>query len=159
MPSDLSQLILQLRSRLFSVDALVHAERFLGLDGEGSITAPAAVRDSSSGRLNRRCGQTSNVCSGSNSEVTMLSRHVRSTPQEQTSSYRPGHVRKVPNSEVTGYRFAFSTRYAAERSFPTVSGRPNCSQTSRSAAAPDQGTDALPARLERASRRYPLWRR
>jgi hypothetical protein len=47
-------------------------------------------------------------------------------------------VRFVPNSEMTGYHFAFSTRYAAERSFPTVSGRPNCSQTSRSAAAPDQ---------------------
>jgi hypothetical protein len=24
----------------------------------------------------------------------------------------------VPNSEVTGYHFAFSTRYAAERFFP-----------------------------------------
>src|SRR5437762_9958761 len=40
-------------------------EQFLGLDGEGSITAPAAVRDSSHGRPNRRCGQTSNVCSRS----------------------------------------------------------------------------------------------
>jgi hypothetical protein len=27
------------------VDTLVHAEQFLGLDGEGSITAPAAVCD------------------------------------------------------------------------------------------------------------------
>jgi hypothetical protein len=26
--------------------------------------------------------------------------------------------RFVPNSEVTGYHFAFSTRYAAERFFP-----------------------------------------
>src|SRR6185295_3823846 len=39
--------ILQLRSGPFSVDTLVHAEHFLGLDGEGSITAPAAVRASS----------------------------------------------------------------------------------------------------------------
>src|SRR6266498_5376163 len=36
--------ILQPRSGPFSVDPLVHAEQFLGLDGEGSITAPAAVR-------------------------------------------------------------------------------------------------------------------
>src|SRR5258706_6337683 len=35
--------ILQLRSGHFSVDTLVHAELFLGLDGEGSVTAPAAV--------------------------------------------------------------------------------------------------------------------
>src|SRR5882757_5512083 len=34
----------------------------LGLDGEDTITAPAAVRDSSHGRPNRRCGQTSNIC-------------------------------------------------------------------------------------------------
>jgi len=34
------------------VDTLVHGEQFLGLDGEGSITAPAAVRDSSHGRIN-----------------------------------------------------------------------------------------------------------
>jgi hypothetical protein len=42
--------ILQLRSGPFSVDTLVHAEQFLGLDFEGSITALAAVRDSSHGR-------------------------------------------------------------------------------------------------------------
>jgi hypothetical protein len=41
--------ILQLRSGPFSLDTLVHAEQFLGLD-EGSITDPAAVRDSSHGR-------------------------------------------------------------------------------------------------------------
>src|SRR5258706_16156990 len=40
--------ILRLRSGPFSVDTLVHAEQFLGLNGEGSITAPAAVCDSSS---------------------------------------------------------------------------------------------------------------
>jgi hypothetical protein len=28
------------------------------------------------------------------------------------------YVRFVPNSEVTGYHFAFSTRYAARPSFP-----------------------------------------
>jgi hypothetical protein len=28
------------------------------------------------------------------------------------------HVRFVPNSEVTGYHFAFSTRYAARPFFP-----------------------------------------
>src|SRR5712675_2668669 len=59
------QPILRLRSGPFSVYTLVHAEQFLGLDGEGSITAPAAVRDGSHGRSNRRCGQTSKVCSGS----------------------------------------------------------------------------------------------
>ena len=37
--------ILRLRSGPFCVDTLVHAEQFLGLAGEGSITAPAAVRD------------------------------------------------------------------------------------------------------------------
>jgi hypothetical protein len=37
--------ILQLRSGPFSVDTLVYAEQLLGLDGEGSRTAPAAVRD------------------------------------------------------------------------------------------------------------------
>src|SRR5690242_1087886 len=37
--------ILRLRSGPFSEDTLVHAEQFLGLGGEGSITAPAAVRD------------------------------------------------------------------------------------------------------------------
>ena len=42
--------ILRLRSGPFSVDTLVHAEQFLGLNGEGSITAPAAVRDSPHGR-------------------------------------------------------------------------------------------------------------
>src|SRR3984885_3938564 len=47
--------ILRLRSGLFSVDTLVHAEQLLGLAGEGSITTPAAVRDSSHGRSNRRC--------------------------------------------------------------------------------------------------------
>jgi hypothetical protein len=31
---------------------------------------------------------------------------------------RSQHFGKVPNSEVTGYHFAFSTRYAAERFFP-----------------------------------------
>src|SRR6266478_1882650 len=62
---EFGQPILQLRSGPFSVVILVHAEQFLGLDGEGSITAPAAVRDSSHGRPNRRCGQTSKVCSGS----------------------------------------------------------------------------------------------
>src|SRR6266850_1307188 len=56
------------------------------------------------------------------------------------------HVSKVPNSEVTGYHYALSTRYAAERSFPTVSGRPNCPQTSRSAAPPNQNTEAVIAR-------------
>jgi hypothetical protein len=59
------------------------------------------------------------------------------------------NVRTLADLEVhferARYHFAFSTRYGAERSFPTVSGRPNCSQTSRGAAAPDQGTDALPA--------------
>jgi hypothetical protein len=29
------------------MDTLAHAEQFLGLDGEGSITASTAVRDSS----------------------------------------------------------------------------------------------------------------
>jgi hypothetical protein len=43
--------ILQFRSGPFSVDNLVHAEQFPGLDGEGSITAPATVRDS----LSRPC--------------------------------------------------------------------------------------------------------
>src|SRR5712691_8971234 len=38
--------ILRLRSGPLSVDTPVHAEQFLGLDGKGSITAPAAVRDS-----------------------------------------------------------------------------------------------------------------
>src|SRR5438132_13021783 len=51
-----------LRSGPFSMNTPVHAEQFLGLDGEGSITAPAAVRDSSHGRPNLSCGQTSNVC-------------------------------------------------------------------------------------------------
>src|SRR5712675_3667923 len=46
--------ILQLRNGPFSVGTIVHAEQFLGLDGEGSITVPAAVRDSSYGRPNRR---------------------------------------------------------------------------------------------------------
>jgi len=45
--------------------------QFLGLDGEGSITAPAAVRDSSHGRPNRRCGQTSNVPLGSRVDGAM----------------------------------------------------------------------------------------
>src|ERR1700738_1989762 len=57
---------------LISVDTLVHAEQFLGLDGEGSITAPAAVRDSSHGRPNRRCGQTSNVCWANRSLVSSV---------------------------------------------------------------------------------------
>jgi hypothetical protein len=57
--------ILRLRSGLSSVDTLVHAEQVLGLDNEGSIAAPAVVRDSSHGRPNRRCGQTSDVWSGS----------------------------------------------------------------------------------------------
>src|SRR6476646_6818186 len=39
--------ILQLRSGPFCLDILVHAEQFLGLDGEDNITAPATVRDSS----------------------------------------------------------------------------------------------------------------
>ena len=42
----LEAVILRLRSGPFSVDTLVHAEQFLGLDGEGSITAPAAACDS-----------------------------------------------------------------------------------------------------------------
>jgi hypothetical protein len=37
----------QLRSGPFSMDTLAHVEQFLGLDGESSITAPAALRDSS----------------------------------------------------------------------------------------------------------------
>ena len=42
----LEAVILRLRSGPFSVDTLVHAEQCLGLDGEGSITAPAAACDS-----------------------------------------------------------------------------------------------------------------
>jgi hypothetical protein len=42
------------------VDTLVHAEHFLGLDGEGSITAPAAACDSLHGRPDRRCGGGTN---------------------------------------------------------------------------------------------------
>src|ERR1700688_640410 len=61
---EFGQPILQLRSGTFSVGTLVHADQSLGLDGEGSITAPAAVRDSSHGRQNRRCGRTSNVSPG-----------------------------------------------------------------------------------------------
>src|SRR6266404_4903703 len=61
--------ILRLRSGPFSVNTPVHAEQFLGLDGEGSITAPAAVRDSSHGRPSLRCGQTSNVRSGSGQKL------------------------------------------------------------------------------------------
>jgi hypothetical protein len=41
--------IFQLTSGPFSADTLAHVKQFLGLDGEGSITAPAAVRDSSYG--------------------------------------------------------------------------------------------------------------
>src|SRR5512132_749250 len=44
---ELGHPILRLRSGPFSVDTLVHAEQFLGLDGEGSIAVPAAARDSS----------------------------------------------------------------------------------------------------------------
>src|SRR6266852_8189916 len=51
--------ILRLRSAPLSVDTPVHAEQFLGLDGKGSITAPAAVRDSFHVRPNLICGQTS----------------------------------------------------------------------------------------------------
>src|ERR1700738_3991494 len=58
----LEAVILRLRSGPFSVDTLVHAEQFLGLDGEGSITAPAAACDSPHGRPDRRCGPTFNVC-------------------------------------------------------------------------------------------------
>jgi hypothetical protein len=65
---ELGHPILRLRSGLFSVDTFVHAEQFLGFDGEGSITAPAAIRDSSHGRPNRRCGQTSNFRCGSDSD-------------------------------------------------------------------------------------------
>jgi hypothetical protein len=66
--------ILRLRSDPFSVDTSVHAEQFSGLDGEGIITAPAAVRDGSHGRPNLRCGQTSNVCSGSKCEELGLTK-------------------------------------------------------------------------------------
>jgi hypothetical protein len=39
---ELGHPILRLRSGLFSVDSLVHAEQFLGLDGEGSF--PLSVK-------------------------------------------------------------------------------------------------------------------
>ena len=42
----LDAVILRLRNGPFSVATLVHAEQFLGLDGKGSITAPAAACDS-----------------------------------------------------------------------------------------------------------------
>src|SRR5467141_2120577 len=73
--------ILRLRSGPFSVDTLVQAEQFLGLDGEGSITAPAAVRDSSHGRPNRRCGQTSNVRCGVNRVTLTVRRSLPIYPQ------------------------------------------------------------------------------
>jgi hypothetical protein len=82
--------ILRLRSGPFSVDTPVHAEQFLGLDGEGSITAPAAVRDSSHGHPNRRCGQTSNVCSGSKADMTARICDVRFTPESGHSPTRSG---------------------------------------------------------------------
>src|SRR5215218_10258060 len=94
--------ILRLRSGPFSVDTLVHAEQFLGLDGEGSITAPAAVRDSSHGRANRRCGQTSNVCSGSFTSVppsrrVRFARRVDIRPMPAFMSARPSKLeRNVP---------------------------------------------------------------
>ena len=63
--------ILRLRSAAFSVDTLVHAEQFLSLDGEGSVTAPAAVRDSS------------HVGSGSNSDLGAYPSWVRSSPNNR----------------------------------------------------------------------------
>src|SRR5260370_98732 len=78
--------ILRLRSGPFSVDTLVHAEQFLGLDGERSITAPVAVCDSPHGRPDRRCGQTSNVCSGSKAVLGASLSDLRFTPDEQTSA-------------------------------------------------------------------------
>jgi hypothetical protein len=39
-------------------------------------------------------------------------------PLEADIHQGDGYVSFVPNSEVTGYHFAFSTRYAAERFFP-----------------------------------------
>src|ERR1700722_8015751 len=55
--------ILRLRDSPFSGDTLVHAEQLLG-SVRPSITAQAAVRDSSHRRPNRRCGQTTKVWSG-----------------------------------------------------------------------------------------------
>jgi hypothetical protein len=54
--------ILRLRSGPFFVDTLVHAEQFLGLGvGNGSTTAPAAVRDSQS-RLSKPKVRSSTQC-------------------------------------------------------------------------------------------------
>ena len=59
------------------------------LDGEGSIAAPASVRDSSHGRPNRGRGQTSNLSSGSNPDFiiagyTSASAECRPGPGRQS---------------------------------------------------------------------------
>jgi hypothetical protein len=77
---------LQLKSGTFSVDALVHAEWFLGFDGEGNITEPTAACDSSNGPPNRRCGQTSNFRFGSKPEELELSKCLPLFIQRRTSN-------------------------------------------------------------------------
>src|SRR5947208_9788469 len=60
--------------------ATLERSMFLGSDGEGSITTPVAVCDSSHGRPNRRYGQTSNVCSGSIASFWSSADYFRSSP-------------------------------------------------------------------------------
>jgi hypothetical protein len=73
---------------------------FLGSDGEGSITAPVAVCDSSHGRPNRRCGQTSNVCSGVIRVGLTGPRRLPVYPGERTFSGSEGMFQRCPGTDV-----------------------------------------------------------
>ncbi len=132
---EFGQPILQLRNGPFSVATRVHAEQFLGLDGEGSITAPAAVRDSSHGRPNRRCGQTS-VCSGSDDDRTRSafppnSRHLRwrtRCPFEATIA--DINARRAPPAIARGHRSSRTVNSAqSPSSLSTVMVPPCCCVT------------------------------
>ena len=77
--------ILRLRSGPFCLDILVHAEQFLGLDGEDNIMAPAAVRDSFSRPSKPKMRPNIHVCCRVKTRKWLGWRGMSVLPRELTS--------------------------------------------------------------------------
>src|SRR6266404_6139036 len=95
----LEAVILRLRSGPFSVDTLVHAEQFLGLDGEGSITAPAAARDSLFDHLAARTTNAAGI-SRPREFAVEVSRPDQAAPRFQAAFRAETSVRAISSASL-----------------------------------------------------------
>src|SRR6266446_3332885 len=93
----LEAVISRLRSGPFSVDTLVYAEQFLGLDGEGSITAPAAACDSLFDHLAARATNAAGI-SRPREFAVEVSRPDQAAPRFQAAFRAETSVRAISSA-------------------------------------------------------------